>query len=267
MKNIFKYPLIISLLIIFCLIFINQNGWLDIIHNIFFKSSSFVQKNVFQISLKADNFVDFIISIKNFERENAELKEINLELLGEIVELKEIAKENEALRQQMGLLAREQNKLVLADIIGNDSSSWGKYFLINKGKKDGVEKKAVVIAAGNLLVGQVVEVFDSFSRARLITDSNSLVNARVQDSEITGLIKGEASEQELDLIFDLLPQDKKINSGSAVITSGLSGLFPPGLLIGRVEKVISSDAQISQVVKVKPVVDFSKLEKVFVIVK
>jgi len=95
----------------------------------------------------------------------------------------------------------------------------------------------------------------------LIIDPNSLVNARIQDSKIMGLIKG---GQELDLVFDLLPQGKNIEVDSAVVTSGLSGLFPAGLLIGQIEKVISSEAQISQIAKVKPVVDFYKLDKVFV---
>ena len=264
MKRIFKHPLILSLLIIFCLIFINQQGWLNSVYNIFFKSSSFVQENIFKISLKTNNFIDFVVSIKNLEQENIELKKNNLNLLGEFVKLKEIEKENEMLREQIGLPLSESSELILASIIGKDSSDFGKYFLINKGKKDGIKEKSVVIVSGNLLVGQAIEVFDSFSRIQLIIDPNSLVNARIQDSKIMGLIKG---GQELDLVFDLLPQGKNIEVDSLVVTSGLSGLFPAGLLIGQIEKVISSEAQISQIAKVKPVVDFYKLDKVFVIIK
>ena len=264
MKRIFKHPLILSLLIIFCLISINQQGWLNSVYNIFFKSSSFVQENIFQISLKTNNFIDFVISIKNLEQKNIKLEKDNLNLLSEIIKLKEIEEENEILREQIGLPLQESNKLILANIISKDSSDFGKYFLINKGKKDGVGEKSIIIVSGNLLVGQVVEVFDSFSRIQLIINPNSLVNARIQDSKITGLIKG---GQESDLIFDLLPQGKDIEINSIVITSGLSGLFPAGLLIGQIEKVISSEAQISQIAEVKPIVDFNKLDKVFVIVE
>ncbi len=264
MKRIFKHPLILSLLIIFCLILINQQGWLNSVHNIFLRSSSFIQKNIFQISLKTNNFIDFVVSIKNIEQENIELKKYNSNLLGEIIKLKEIEKENEVLRKQIGLPLQELNKLILASVISKDSSDFGKYFLINKGKKDGIEKKSVVISSGNLLVGQVIEIFDSFSRIQLIVDPNSLVNARIQDSDIMGLIKGGPG---LDLIFDLLPQGKNIEVNSAVVTSGLSGLFPAGLLIGQIKRVISSEAQISQIAEVKPVVDFNKLDKVFVIIK
>jgi len=264
MKRIFKHPLILSLLIIFCLIFINQQGWLNSVYNIFFKSSSFVQENIFQISLKTNNFIDFIVSIKNLEQENIKLKKDNLNLLSEVVKLKEIEIENEMLRNQIGLPLQESNKLILANIIGKDSSDFGKYFLINKGKKDGIKEKSVVIVSGNLLTGQVIEIFNSFSKVRLITDPNSLVNARIQNSKIIGLIKGGPTS---NLIFDLLPQGKDIEINSMVITSGLSGLFPAGLLIGQIEKVVSSEAQISQIAEVKPVTDFNKLDKVFVIVE
>jgi len=264
MKSIFKHPLILSLFIIFCFIIINQQGWLNIVHNSFFNLSHFVQKNVFQTSLKADNFVDLLTSIKNLEEDNMNLKQNNQELLGEINILKEIEKENKILREQIGLPLQESNKLVLTNIIGKDSSDFGRYFLIDKGKKDGIKDKSIVIASGNLLVGQVIEVFNSFSRVMLIMDSNSLVNARIHDLRITGLIKGKNGS---DLIFDLLPQGKDIEVDSVVITSGLSGLFPPGLLIGQIKKVISSDAQISQIAEVEPVVDFDKLDKIFVIIQ
>jgi len=264
MKRILKHPLILSLLIIFSLIFINQQGWLNPVYNIFLKSSSFIQKSIFQTSLKTNNFIDFIATIRNLKQENNDLKEKNLNLLGEIIKLKEIKKENEMLRGQIGLPLQESSELILTNIISKDSSSFGKYFLIDKGKKDKIKEKSIVIISGNLLVGQVIEVFDSFSKIQLIIDPSSLVNACIQDSEITGLIKGGYG---LDLIFDLLPQGKNIEIDSMVITSGLSGLFPSGLLIGKIEKVISSESQISQIVKVKPIVDFEKLDKVFVIIK
>jgi len=107
-------------------------------------------------------------------------------------------------------------------------------------------------------------VFESFSKIQSIIDSNSRVNALIQGSEINGLIKG---GQENDLVIDLLPQGEFIEQGQLVVTSGLSGFFPNGLLIGKIEKVISSDVQISQMAKIESAVDFDKLEKVFVIIK
>ena len=124
-----------------------------------------------------------------------------------------------------------------------------------------------MIAAGNLLVGRIVEVADSFAKVQSIIDSSSRVNALISakdGSEITGLVKG---DQGLNLIIDLLPQGETIEQGQLIVTSGLTGLFPAGLLIGQIEKVISSDVQISQMAELKPAVDFENLRKVFIIVR
>ena len=153
-------------------------------------------------------------------------------------------------------------ELVLASVIGQDLFGLNRYFLIDKGRGDGIREKSAVITAGNLLVGRVVETLDSFSKVRLLTDPGSRVSALLQDSEVTGLVK---SNHGLDLIIDLLPQGEAVRENETVVTSGLAGLFPAGLLIGRIQTVVSSDAQISQIAKIKPAVDFANLKKVFVI--
>ena len=79
---------------------------------------------------------------------------------------------------------------------------------------------------------------------------------------MTGLVRGDDG---LNLTIDLLPQGKTIEQGETIITSGLAGFFPPGLLIGQIEKIISSEVQTSQTAKIKPAVDFTSLEQVFVI--
>ena len=262
MKKIFSHPFILSLLIIGGLIFFNSQGWLKVPQDIFFKLTGSGQKIVYQFSLKVNNLVDFLVSIDELNQENIKLKEKNTELLSQLTQLNEIAQENEFLRQQMGLSVPETKELILANVIGQDPTSFGKYFLINKGKRDGVKEKAVVITAGNLLIGQVIEVTDAFSKVQLIIDSNSRVNARLQESAVTGLVKG---GQGLSLLLDLLPQGKIIKEGDIVVTSGLAGMFPSGLLIGQIKRVISSDVQISQMAEIEPAVDFQTLEKVFVI--
>lgn len=262
MKKVFKHPLTISLLIVGLLIFLALQGWLKIPENIFFQLIAPWQKTIYQISLKINNVINFVKSVNNLNQENIKLSQEKRELLSQITQLKEVVRENEFLRKQVGLINSEQWELVLANVVGQDSSRVGKYFLINKGKKDGITEKAAVIAAGNLLVGRVTEVTDSFSRVQSIIDANSRVNALVQESAITGLVRG---GQGLTLIIDLLPQRKEIEVGEAVVTSSLAGDFPAGLLIGQIKKVISSDVQISQQAEIQPVLDFATIEKVFVI--
>ncbi len=261
MKKIFSHPLTLSLLIIGGLIFLNSQGWLKIPKDIFFQLTASGQRVAYQISLKINNSINFIRSVNDLNQENIKLEEDNRELLGQIAQLKEVVRENEFLRKQIGLSNLEERQLILAKVIGQDFSGLGKYFLIDKGEKDGVKKKAAVMVAGNLLVGQVIEVTSSFSKVQLIIDSNSRVNALVQESGITGLVRG---GQGLTLIIDLLPQRRTIEVGETVVASGLAGDFPAGLLIGQIKKVISSDVQISQQAEIKPAVDFTTLERVFV---
>ena len=263
MKKIFKHPLILSLLVIVALFFLNYQGLLKSPQDLFFRLFAPAQKIIYRGSLKASNFFDSINSINNLNQENAKLKQENVDFLNRIIQLKEVALENEFLREQMDLPDSGTKQLVLADVVGQDSSGSGKYILINKGEKHGVKKKAAVITAGDILVGQIIELTNSFSKVQLITDSNSRINALIQESRITGLVKG---NQGLSLIIDLLPQGQNIKDGEIVITSGLAELFPKGLLIGQIQQVLFSDVQISQKAKIKPAADFNKLEKVFVII-
>jgi len=260
-RKIFSHPFILSLLIIFGLIFLNSQGWLEIPQNIFFRLTGFGQKVSYQFSLKTDNLINFFASINKLNQENIKLKEENNELISRLVQLKEAARENEFLRQQIGLSSSEPSQLILANVIGQDLSHFEKYILINRGAKDGIKEKAVVIAR-NFLVGQVIEVFNSLSKVQLIIDPNSRVNALIQESGVIGLVK---SNQGLNLTVDLIPQEETVKEGQTVVTSGLAGIFPIGLLIGQISQVVSIDVQVFQKAKIKPAIDFQRLDRVFVI--
>jgi len=262
LKKIFSHSFILSLLIIVGLIFFNSQGWLKIPQDIFFRLTGFGQKISYQIALKTNDLIDFLTSINKFNQKNIQLTKENEELLSQLVQLKEMARENEFLRQQIGLVSGESPQLILANVIGQNLSPFEKCLLINQGAKDGVEEKAVVIMAGNFLIGQVIEVGSSFAKVQLIIDPNSRVNALIQESGVAGLVK---SNQGLNLTVDLIPQGETIREGQTVVTSGLAGIFPSGLLIGQISQVVSIDVQVFQKAKIEPAFDFKKLDKVFVI--
>jgi rod shape-determining protein MreC len=263
MKKIFRHFLILSLFIILALVFFSYQGWLKGPQDFFFSITSPVQKIVYQSSQKINGFVSFLFKISQLDQENIDLQKENQELLAELAELKEVNRENEFLRQQLGLPLLQDEELILANIISQESSGLGKYFLIDKGRKDGVQNESVVITAGNILVGQIAETTNSFSKVRLIIDSGSRVNALIQESELTGLVTGDQSS----LVIGLLPQREPVREGQIVATSGLAGIFKKGLLIGQIEELLSADVQISQQARIKPAADFNALERVFVIKK
>lgn len=258
-QKLFKPLLFIA--VILGLIFFNWLGWLERPKNIFYQLSTPIQRFTYSISCQVNNFFDFALSLKELDQENIKLKEENQRLQSEVVQLREVAQENQFLRQQLDLAEPIKQSMVLANVIGQDSQNLSQYIFIDKGQKDGIKKQAAVITAGNILIGQVLESFDQTAKVLLVIDQNSKVNALIQKSRISGLVKGEKG----GLMLDLVPQEKEVLVGQTVVTSGLAGVFPKGLLIGQIKEVIISDPEVFQKIIIQPAADFERLEKVFVI--
>lgn len=263
MKKILRHPLFLSLLLIGVIIFLNSRSWFKPPQDFVAYLLSPVQKISYQASLKFNRFINFISSIYYLEQDKTRLEQENQGLLGEVVYLKQVEQENEFLRKQINLAPLKTGQLVLANVIGLGSSSLEKSILIDKGEKDGVEKGMVIISAGNLLVGRIIETTGSFSRVLLIIDADSRVNVKINEVGAMALLRGDGEQS---LLIDLVPVEKEIKEGQLIITSGLEGVFPDGLLVGRVKKIISVDVQPFQKAEVEPVLDFRQLEKVFVVI-
>ena len=160
----------------------------------------------------------------------------------------------------MELGLQEEFKLEICQVIGKDISS--DTILINEGFKDGLTKDLPVITQQKILVGRISEVYKNFSKVQLITQKDTSFDAKILDTEISGLIKGEGN---LRLFLDLIPPEKEIKKGDVVITTVLGGIFPRGLLVGEIEKVIKSDIEPWQQAKVKPAFNIEGLETLFII--
>jgi len=264
MRKILTHPLILSLLIIFGLIFLNSQGWLKLPRDVFLGLTDSVQRISYQFSSKAEQIASSLASLSRLDQEKARLEEENRNLLSQLVQLKEVVRENEFLRQQLKVTPSEPRELILADVIGRNISPFEETILINRGRRDGLEEKAAVITAGNFLVGRVIELSDCSAKVRLILDPNSRVNVLIQESGVTGLVK---SNQGLSLTIDFVPQEENIKKGQTVVTSGGAGLFPVGLLVGQVNQIVSIDVEIFQEARIGPAADFVNLDRVFVIKK
>ena len=208
------------------------------------------------------NFFHTIKSMGNLVSDNEQLTAKITQLESEKSNLTESQKENEALKRQLGFVESNQGlNLIPAYVTGKTPNSFMHYLIITRGSKDNIKVGQAVISEG-VLVGKIVEVNYSTSKVFLIINPNSAIPAITQDSRTPGLIKGEIG---YGLVIDELSKDASITPGENVITSGLGGDFPKGLLAGKIEKIISSQADIYQKASVQPLLDFSKLEIVFVI--
>jgi rod shape-determining protein MreC len=119
-----------------------------------------------------------------------------------------------------------------------------------------------VITGGSALVGRVLRVSPRTAQVQLLGDVASAVNAVVQNSRATGLVRGQPDGS---LVMDYVPQEEKIKTGDIVLTSGLGGDLPRALVIGTVTEVIKRDIDLFQSAVLRPAVDLNRLEVVLVI--
>jgi rod shape-determining protein MreC len=134
--------------------------------------------------------------------------------------------------------------------------------LINKGSKDGIEENMPVITSQKILVGKIYKVYKNYSRVMLLTDKENSFGGKIVGKETLGEVSGEGN---LKIIFDLIPQEKEISEGDLVETTALGGVFPKGLLVGKIGKIQKSDVQSFYQAEISPFFDLDKLETVFII--
>ena len=235
---------------------------LNPVRNFFFEITMPITKIFYKGGDRTGGFFDRISEIRLMSDEKAQLEKKNAELTIENSELKEVKSENEILRAQLGLKQELKDKeLVAADIIGRGPTDASASYIINKGKSDGLSEGMPVVS-GQMLLGKLTEVDNNFSRVTLIIDPMSIVNVEVQETRAQAVIKGEVGS---NLKIDSVPQESKLLLGQRIITSGLGGTMPKGLIIGEVAEIVSPESEIFQSGRVKPAADFNHLEIVFVI--
>lgn len=257
-------PFVLFFAGILLLIFLNERGFLNSTKNALLTVSVPLQNVSALAADKIGYFGRALWEIKKLREENEKFSTENLELRGVISMFEEIKRENDFLRQQLGLEEKREDVLVLAEVVGRDPLTFGGAMLIDKGSRDGVREKMTVVSAGNILVGQIIEVYANSAKVRLLTDISSKVPALTQDSRMDGLIKGDGTSS---LMMDFISKEKELAVGERVISSGMEGIHPKGLLIGGIEEVFSADNQFFQKAKIKAAADFQNMERVFVLKK
>lgn len=182
--------------------------------------------------------------------------------------MKEVAVENQRLREllrfaQLNPIYDFRGGQVIARVIGQQPTNYLASLSIDLGREHGIkEGMPVVTEAG--LVGRIYKVGPSTSTVLLITDPRSGVQALVQrdNSRARGVVIGRAGALP---VMEFISQDANVVPGDLIITSGLGGNFPKGLVIGQVVKVQRRDFDMFQQAVVRPTVDFDRIEFVLVV--
>ena len=222
--------------------------------------SPFLKASTFVINTIQGVFQNYVFLV-HLQEENTLLKERIGELQKEIGELRELALAKERIQNLLQFREKISPSMIAAEVIGQDPSSWFKSVTINKGEKDGVRKGMAVISPEGV-IGQILKTGPYHSIVLLITDYNSAVDSIVQRTRAKTIVEGKG-ENRCQLKY--LLRAEEVIVGDIVVTAGLSGNFPKGLMVGEIRKVEKAGQGIFQYAELVPSVDLTKLEEVLII--
>jgi rod shape-determining protein MreC len=171
---------------------------------------------------------------------------------------------DQARRLQALLAFKEQfiSQTMAAQVIGGTGSELSRSVYIDKGHNDGIKPDMAVITADGV-VGKILRVYRTTSLVLLIDDQTSGVGAILDKTRLQGILRGTPSGE---VALEKVMSDETVPAGELVLTSGGDGIFPKGLLVGRVTKV-TPGAELFLNIHVRPAADLSKLEEVLVVTK
>ncbi|MTI68769.1 MAG: rod shape-determining protein MreC [Firmicutes bacterium] len=231
-----------------------------------------VQRVVYNIGESFFDTFKSITSLSQIKRENENLKKKVEKLKKDNREMKEIISRTEYLRKEALLKEKSNYNFIDAEIVSKDPGSWFNKFVIDKGLKDGISKddpvvfaveyEGEVIEAG--LVGRIMEVGENWAKVVSIIDKGSNVSFKDIRTQDNGIVSGVMDNDER-LKGTLFDYNANVVKGDKLLTSGMGGLFIKNLYIGEVVEVEKRSEELVKVIKVKPAVDFRKLDEVYII--
>jgi rod shape-determining protein MreC len=225
-------------------------------------SSPFQKVSTLIIKTVQGTFQHYVFWV-NLEKENRVLKQKIAELQEENHRMKEMKLTNERLRQLLQFREKNSPSMIGAEVIGQDPSSWFKSVTIDKGEKDGVKKGMAVISPTGV-IGQILKTAPHYATVLLITDYNSAIDSLVERTRAKAIVEGKG-ENRCQLKYLLRAEEVAV--GDVVVTSGLGGNFPKGLMVGKIKKVDKKGHGVFQYAELVPSVDMTQLEELFVIME
>lgn len=192
--------------------------------------------------------------------ETARLQAENLRLKTQLVEREEALLENLRLQSLLDFSTQLENRPLVARVIAVDATSWFRTVTIDRGSGDGL-KEGMAVITDQGVAGRIITCSSGSARVLLIVDTSSHISSLIERTRARGVCRGTG---EL-LTLDYVPLTEDVQNGDILVTSGLGGGFPKGLVIGTVSAVARRGFDMFQTISIEPAVDFSRLEEVLVI--
>ena len=209
----------------------------------------------------------YVFHYGEMEQELDDLRTQLGELEEQVRQGEEASRENEQLRELLGLQARRRDfTFEDARITGRSTSNWESTLTLGKGTSHGVGAGDCVVTETGVLVGVVTEAGANWSTVSTIINTDTQMGGIVSRTYSAGVLEGDFSlMNQGKLKLNYLPEGAQLVSGDEVLTSGRGEVFPSGLVVGRVEGVFTDPSGQTRYAVVEPAVDLDVLIKVFVI--
>jgi rod shape-determining protein MreC len=176
-------------------------------------------------------------------------------------QLAELRLENERLRGILAYKGRAPGRFLTAKVVAKDPSPYFRSIIVAAGSDDGLRLEAAVVSPEGA-VGRVCELSPHYARVLLITDISSGVDSLIQRNRVNGLMAGTGTER---LGLEYVQKAEDVRVGDALVSSGLDGIFPPGIPLGTITFVDKVSMGFFMHAYVSPSVDFGSLEEVLVL--
>jgi rod shape-determining protein MreC len=208
-----------------------------------------------------NNFGENYNTLSGFKADNERLRK-RIEILEvEKQKLMEAGATNRRLQRLLEFRTQLPGRAITASIIANSASSWFQSCLLDKGSAAGVRKGMAVLTPVGV-VGQVVAVTARTAKVLLLTDPNSGVDVLVQRTRSRGIVSGSL---ENGPVLKYVKRSEDVQEGDRLITSGIDGVFPKGMMVGAVIKVRKQHVGLFQYIEVLPAVQSARVEEVLVV--
>jgi rod shape-determining protein MreC len=203
------------------------------------------------------------IALLHVREENEQLRQQLQQYKAANIEYREAVATNMRLQKLLELKESLPPPTLTAEIVGKDPALWFRTLTINRGSSDGVHKGMPVVTVEGV-VGQVLNSSPNYSKVLLATDANSAIDVITQQTRVQGIVKGLGRDA---FALHYVLKSAVVEEGDIILTSGLGGVFPKGLMVGSVSEVKKSRRGMFQDIAIQPAVDFTQLENLIIIMK
>lgn len=223
-----------------------------------------VQNGLTYLKNKLSGNEQFFTDISKLKKENENLKQENSKLQQDLREFEILKSENETLKEYVNLKDKyAEYTTIPAYVINKDISNYNNCIVINVGSDEGIKVNMTVISDKGL-VGHVISVTSNTAKVQTIVDTSSSISCTLTSSRDTIIARGTLEGKSM-LMATYIPTEASLIESDTIETSGLGGIYPKGILVGSIQKVVNTKNIVDRYAQIKTAVDFSKLQTVLVI--